>query len=54
MHMQTITVMRSVWKKDPPTITLALVLLSAVAMIAGYIPAARAARVNPVLALRHE
>jgi predicted permease len=39
---------------DPLTITFALALLSAVAVIAGYIPAARAARVNPVQALRHE
>src|SRR5258708_6560360 len=39
---------------DPLTIILALALLSAVALVAGYIPATRAAKVNPVLALRHE
>jgi predicted permease len=39
---------------DPLTIILALALLSAVALVAGYIPANRAAKVNPVLALRHE
>ncbi len=41
-------------RMDPLTIAVALVLLSAVALVAGYIPAARAAKVNPVLALRHE
>jgi len=39
---------------DPLTILSAICILSLVALIAGYIPAARAARVNPVTALRHE
>jgi ABC-type antimicrobial peptide transport system permease subunit len=39
---------------DPLTIVSAVLILAIVAMIAGYIPAARAARVNPVSALRHE
>jgi predicted permease len=39
---------------DPLAITVAVVILGAVALIAGYIPAARAARVNPTQALRHE
>ena len=39
---------------DPATIAVALGILGAVALAAGYIPAARAARVSPLAALRHE
>jgi ABC-type antimicrobial peptide transport system permease subunit len=39
---------------DPFTIGAAVCILGAVSMIAGYVPAARASRVNPVRALRHE
>jgi predicted permease len=39
---------------DPWTMTAAVTILTTVALIAGYIPAARAARVNPTQALRHE
>jgi len=39
---------------DPMTITAAACILAGVALVAGYIPAARASRVNPVKALRHE
>ena len=39
---------------DPLTVATAIGILAAVALIAGYIPAARAARVNPTQALRHE
>jgi predicted permease len=39
---------------DPATIAIAVGILGAVALVAGYVPAARAARVNPVTALRHE
>jgi predicted permease len=39
---------------DPATILAAVIILTAVAIIAGYIPAARAARVNPTQALRRE
>lgn len=39
---------------DPVTLAAATAILAVVAMVAGYIPAARAARVNPTTALRHE
>jgi predicted permease len=39
---------------DPVTIAGAVGILAVTALIAGYIPAARASRVNPVAALRHE
>jgi predicted lysophospholipase L1 biosynthesis ABC-type transport system permease subunit len=39
---------------DPTTVVIAVAILGLVALVAGYIPAARAARVNPTQALRHE
>jgi putative ABC transport system permease protein len=39
---------------QPMTFVLILAMLSAAAVVAGYIPAYRAARVDPMVALRHE
>jgi ABC-type lipoprotein release transport system permease subunit len=40
--------------RDPWTVAAVLAMLAAVAMLAAWVPSRRAARVNPVEALRQE
>jgi hypothetical protein len=39
---------------DPRTIALSVLVLTGTAVLAGYVPARRASRVDPAIALRHE
>ena len=39
---------------DPLALTLAVAILLSAALLAGYVPARKAARIDPMTALRHE
>jgi len=49
-----VTMLYGLAPTDPVTISIAVVLMIAVAAVAGYIPARRASRVDPMIALRYE
>ena len=44
----------AVQPNDPPTFTSTIFLLTMVAIVAGYVPARRASRINPMIALRND
>ena len=44
----------AVQPNDPPTFTSTIFLLTVVAIMAGYVPARRASRINPLIALRND
>jgi putative ABC transport system permease protein len=50
----TSTLLFGLTPNDPISITLAALTMCAVALVAGYVPARRASRVDPMIALRYE
>ena len=53
-HVDSATQLYGIGAMDLPTIAVTICILVASALIAAYIPAARAAQVDPASALRHE
>lgn len=39
---------------DPPTLALTVILLAAIGLVASFVPAPRASRLDPMVALRYE
>jgi len=48
------TLMFGLAPRDPVTLAAAIVILLAVALVSGFLPARRAARIDPIVALRSE
>jgi putative ABC transport system permease protein len=49
-----VALVRSIQPNDPATFAVVTIVLAAAALVASYVPARRAARVDPMIALRAE
>ena len=54
VHPPASTVLFGLEPNDPGVFAVAGIILAAVAVVAGWLPAHRASRVDPLAALRHE